>query len=265
VQIRIAFGRRDFAPSWFMTGVTVLLLVLFIVLGRWQWGRGESKQRLLEQFQSGTVGATDLGARGSRELPRFQRVRVTGQWQAQQQFLLDNRTRDGRAGYEVLTPLALRDGRVLLVNRGWVPFLGYRDRLPDVMAGFSAESRAVAAAGARADDGAETSVTGRLDELPSPGLAGGRAAPARDGRWPRVTAYPRSEELAAALAVADGSAPRLEPRVLLLDAGEPRGFVRDWQPPGQPPATHWSYAVQWWSFGVLLLVLYVTLNTKKVR
>jgi cytochrome oxidase assembly protein ShyY1 len=27
---------------------------------------------------------------------------------------------------------------------------------------------------------------------------------------------------------------------------------------------HFGYALQWWSFGVLLLVLYVVLNTKMV-
>ncbi len=254
VQIRIAFGRREFAPSWLMTGATITLLVLFIALGRWQWGRGESKQRLAQEFRSGNVSALELGTRGTLEFPRFQRVRVAGQWLAQRQFLLDNRTRNGRAGYEVLTPLALRDGRLLLVNRGWVPFSGYRERLPDVIAGLGS------------GDGTYVVVTGRLDELPSAGLAGGRAAPATQGAWPRVTAYPTGEELAAALVDAgdDGGA-RLERRVLLLDASQSQGYLRDWQPPGQPAATHWSYAVQWWSFAVLLLVLYVVLNSKKVR
>ncbi len=47
------------------------------------------------------------------------------------QFLLDNMTHAGRAGYEVLTPLLLDDGRVLLVNRGWLPLPdGRRDELP---------------------------------------------------------------------------------------------------------------------------------------
>jgi len=32
----------------------------------------------------------------------------------------------------VLTPLQRPDGRVVLVDRGWVPFTGLRDRLPGV-------------------------------------------------------------------------------------------------------------------------------------
>ena len=57
--------------------------------------------------------------------------------------------------------------------------------------------------------------------------------------------------------------PRLEPRVLLLDAREPRGYVRAWQPGGRGPEQNWSYAIQWWSFAVVLVVLYVSLNLRK--
>ena len=36
------------------------------------------------------------------------------------QILIDNKVHDGRAGYHVVTPLALADGRVVLVDRGWI-------------------------------------------------------------------------------------------------------------------------------------------------
>ena len=248
MQIRIAIGRRVFAPSWLMTGLTLALLALFIGLGRWQWGRGDYKAELREQFVAGQGPATALGARPTTGLARFARVVVQGRWDDQRQFLLDNRTRDGRAGYEVLTPLQLADGRWLLVNRGWLPFSGFRDRLPEV-----GLQRNGATAGS-------VTVTGRIDELPSAGLESGRAAPAQSGGWPRVTSYPKPEQLAAALGVA-----AVEPRVLLLDAAMPDGYQRDWQPPGMVPEKHWSYAIQWWSFAVVLLLLYALLNTRKIR
>lgn len=233
-----------------MTGVTVVLLVLFISLGRWQWGRAEFKQQLVLDFERSVDRELVLDARAATALPRYARVQARGKWDARRQFLLDNRTRDGRAGYEVLTPLQLADGSWLLVNRGWVPFSGYRDRLPDVALPGDA-------ANAAADI---VEVYGRLDELPAPGLAGGRAAPAREGRWPRVTAFPQTAELAAALGVDPG---RLERRVLLLDESEPAGYVRGWKPFAKGPEQNWSYAIQWWSFAVLLMVLYVVLNLKK--
>ncbi len=273
-----------------MTGLTVVLCLLFLSLGRWQWGRAEQKRELWAQFDRGSGDVVSLGTRGMAELPRYARVRVEGRWEPRRQFLLDNRTHDGRAGYEVLTPLWLDDGRVVLVNRGWVPFGGYRDRLPDVAADFA--DLVAATSGAAT---ARVAVSGRLDELPSAGLAGGRAAPRLAGPWPRVTAFPRPAELAASLGVApprDAAAstpgatdaggdapagataaaplagdvvPRLERRLLLLDAQEPRGYVREWKPGGRGPEQNWSYAIQWWSFGVVLLGLYVGLNLRRTR
>lgn len=256
-----------------MTGLTVVLCVLFVRLGLWQWGRYETKSELWAQFERGADQQVALGARATDELPRYARVEVEGRWLPQRQFLLDNRTHEGRAGYEVLTPFERLDGRVLIVDRGWVPFSGYREKLPDVASEF-----------AGLDLAEPTRIVGRLDELPSAGLAGGRAAPALEGQWPRVTSYPTMAQLAASLAAdargaasggsgsdsgaAPGGAaaapPRLEPRVLLLDAREPRGYVRAWQPGGRGPEQNWSYAIQWWSFAVVLVVLYVSLNLRKV-
>ncbi len=63
---------------------------------------------------------------------RFRRIAVSGRFEPSRQFLLDNRSHAGKPGYEVLTPFVLDDGQRILVNRGWVPFRGYRDQLPDV-------------------------------------------------------------------------------------------------------------------------------------
>ena len=241
-----------------MTVLTALLLVVFVMLGRWQWGRAEAKEALARDFAAGAAASMaapqPLLERGTAALPRYAQVAVQGEWDAARQFLLDNRTRDGRAGYEVLTPLRLADGRRLLVNRGWLPFGGRRDELPEVASGLP---------------GGTVTLRGRLDELPTAGLASGRAAPPLEGPWPRVTSFPQPAELAAALAVggrgAEGAGPaavRLEPRVLLLDAAEPAGYRRDWRPFAKGPEQNVSYAVQWWSFGVLLLVLFVKMNLK---
>lgn len=225
-----------------MTLVVVVVLCVFIALGRWQWGRGVAKDALAAQFTRGGDAVLELGGQGTDVLPRFALLRVRGEWEADRQFLLDNRTREGRAGYEVLTPLRLEDGRRVLVNRGWIPFSGRRDRLPEVVSGLPR--------------GAVT-VQGRLDALPTAGLASGRAAPALTGAWPRVTSFPTTAELAAALGAS------LEPRVVLMDATEPAGYRRDWRPFVKGPEQNYSYALQWWSFGVLLLVLYGVLNTKR--
>jgi surfeit locus 1 family protein len=52
--------------------------------------------------------------------------------------------------------------------------------------------------------------------------------------------------------------------VILLDPGQPDGYLRNWSPPGLPPLRHLGYAVQWFALAVALVVIYVVTNTRKV-
>ncbi len=241
MSIRIPIGSRVLAPSGLFTALTVVLCWVFFLLGRWQWHRGELRQAEWDRFASGAERIVALGSAGVGSVARFQRVSVVGRLDPDHQFLLDNRSYQGRAGFEVLTPLERPNGRVVLVDRGWVPFSGLRARLP----GVALKPRGT------------VTVVGRVDDLPSPGLASGRAAPGPQP-WPKVTAFPSMSQLSSALGVA------LEPRIVLLDPREEDGYVRDWHPPGMEPIRHWSYAVQWWSFAVVLVVLWSILSLKKV-
>jgi surfeit locus 1 family protein len=55
----------------------------------------------------------------------------------------------------------------------------------------------------------------------------------------------------------------LEPRILLLDPREPQGYVRDWHPPGMQPVRHWSYAIQWWAFAVVVIIFWAVVSRNK--
>jgi surfeit locus 1 family protein len=225
--------------------LTLLMLALvaaFIGLGRWQWQRGEAREAQWESFANATDEPLPIGSRGLAELERFQWVRLNGSYDATRQFLLDNRTHEGQAGYEVLTPFVLSDGRTVLVNRGWVPFTGFRETLPDV-----------------AFETGVTEVAGRIDELPTGGLESGRAPPRSGEGWPKLTTYPSIEELSTALGR------KIEPRIVLLDPKADAGYVRDWHPPGLSPARHWSYAFQWWSFAAALIVIWMILTLRRGR
>ncbi len=217
-----------------MTVGALLLFGLFIRLGFWQWDRGNMRQAQWQSFKRGADEAVALGSTAIGAVARFQRVTLAGHLDGAHQFLLDNRTHDGRVGYEVLTPLERSNGSIVLIDRGWVPFTGRRDELPDI---------ALEASGS-------TTITGRADDLPSAGLAAGRAAPSVDGAWPKVTSYPTMSELSAALGRP------LESRIVLLDPRSPGGYVRDWHPPGIQPVRHWSYAIQWWCFAVVTVIFW---------
>jgi surfeit locus 1 family protein len=241
--VRIPIGERVFAPVWWTTAVTLALCILFVILGRWQWNRGDMRQAQWDAFAHGSSAARAIGANQLRTMPNFQRVAINGHYDTERQFLLDNRTHAGRAGYDVLTPFELSNGHDLMVDRGWVPFTGYRAILPDVHLSAAAS----------------LTVSGRLENVPVGGLALGRMPPDSGPSWPKVTTYPTMAQLANVLRRP------VEQRVLFLDPTEPNGYVRDWQPPGLPPIRHWSYAVQWWGFAAALLVIWAILSAPKPR
>jgi surfeit locus 1 family protein len=246
-RIRIPLGSRTFSASWLLTLLTAAAVAAFLTLGHWQWAKGTLRATQAEEFARGSEAAEPLGGRLLKDVPRFQRIRVSGKLDAAHQFLLDNRTHEGRPGYEVLTPLDRGAGDVILVNRGWIPFSGFRDRLPDLSftGGVTGE--------------APVEITGRIDELPVHGLASGRAAPDERAPWPKVTSYPHPAELARILGRP------VESRILLLDAREPNGYVREWQPPGLSAERHWGYGVQWYAFATLAVALWLILGIRKGR
>jgi surfeit locus 1 family protein len=215
-------------------------MVLFILLGRWQWHRAAQSAALQSAFRLGSGPAVML--RGTATLPRYSRVSAAGRYDGDHQFLLDNMSHAGQPGYEVLTPLQLADGRTVIVNRGWIALGQSRRQLPDIALPAAAS--------------APLQASGRLDNLPVPGIALGHIPPAGSGPWPRLTSFPTMADLSVALGRP------LVSRQLLLDERAPFGFVRDWQPPGMSPAQHLSYAIQWWSFAGLALILYALLNRR---
>lgn len=219
----------------------MLAVPAFVSLGFWQWHRGEYRSRLWADFERADVPAIEANAASIERLPRFTRVQVAGEFDAARQVLLDNISREGAPGYEVLTLLRLADGSHLMVDRGWVPFGGYRDRLPDVSLAATGPQR----------------LSGRLSSLPVAGIAAGKAPPADEGPWPRVTSFPDHGDLEHLWGV------KLPAPVLLLDAGSGPGYLRDWKPPGVPPDRNFSYAIQWWSFALLAVAMFVGLNLKR--
>src|SRR5260370_22130049 len=89
----------SFRPRVWPLALALAACAAGIALGSWQSRRAEEKRA--------------LGA-------RLEQVSVRGEFVAGRTVLLDNKTRRGRAGYEVITPLKLKDSVYVLVNRGWI-------------------------------------------------------------------------------------------------------------------------------------------------
>ena len=245
MPLRLPLGNRQLSIAWTWLLVTLCVCALFVSLGRWQWHRGEQRQQQRQQVQAALTAAPVWVADAATlaRQPRNVRVRVTGQLDGVHQLLLDNISRGGKPGYEVLTPLRLADGALLLVNRGWLPFDGYRNRIPDLSL--------------PANPGTE--FAGRLDVLPVPGIqrAPNAAQDTAPAEWPRVASFPTAAQLSAWLGEP------VSEQVLLLDTDSGPGWQRQWPLPGIAPEKHYSYAIQWWSFAALAVGLLLGLNIRK--
>ncbi len=244
-------GHRQFKPSLIGTVATLLLLPGLISLGFWQLRRADAKQALIDRLHEGASTTQTVSANNVDALPLLQQVTARGRYDGAHQILLDNMWStknamvDGKPvgvkpGVNVLTPLVLDDGHILLVNRGWQPFGRTRADLPSVNV-----------------DGQSRSVRGLIGGIPEPGL---RIRNASDGStaWPRLLNYPTPAELKALYGE------QFLARILLLDGAEPDGFERDWTTRYNfgdfGPDRHVGYAVQWFGLSFALLIIYIVVS-----
>ncbi|TVQ45932.1 MAG: SURF1 family protein [Gammaproteobacteria bacterium] len=232
-------ARASRPPSW-ATAATVLGLMAFLALGYWQLQRAEEKRSILADAERGREET--LTALPAADLPeplwRYRTVVLTGRYEAGRQILLDNMTQDGQVGYQVLTPFWPDGGGMVLVNRGWLAAEGPRGELPVLEI-----------------DETRRELVGQLNRLPRPGLRLGGNDPGAPGDpWPRRFLYPEHVTLAAAF-----GEPLADLQVQLAP-DQPGGYSRRWEVVNMPPERHLGYAVQWFAFAAVLLVIYVWLG-----
>ena len=237
----IRFANRRFAPSVLGTLLVIVGLAAFVSLGLWQLRRAESKQALQASYERGQQTTLTLTADNAEAMARYQRVRARGRYVDQRQILLDNMPSSlGRPGFRVLTPYQLEDGAWILVDRGWIPLGDRRTDLPQLRVAGNVRE-----------------VTGQLDELPRPGLRLGEDDAETSTTWPRVLNFPEAETIERALGVSIGR------YILRLDESEPDGFERKWHALARfGPERHIGYAVQWFAFAVVAVVLYLALSLR---
>lgn len=95
------------------------VLAALIGLGTWQVQRMHWKEGLIAERAAGLaappIAPAEIGP--DRE---FRRVRATGTFANERTIFLTARVRNGEPGYHAVTPLVLRSGGSVLVDRGWV-------------------------------------------------------------------------------------------------------------------------------------------------
>lgn len=118
--------------NWLRLLFTAIALPLFVVLGFWQLDRAEQKEVRVAEYASQPRVLSDAGDSLSLLLGRTL-VPITSiiNLNDSRYYLLDNRTRDGRPGYEVIAPVEVGQG-LMLANLGWVAGNPDRRILPEL-------------------------------------------------------------------------------------------------------------------------------------
>jgi surfeit locus 1 family protein len=234
-----AAARKTFRPSALPTIAAIAAIVLFVTAGLWQRDRMEQKEALRAQLDAAAVRAPQpLPAPNDWTEWRFVPVTATGAFDAAHQILLDNRVHDGRAGYHVITPFGLADGRVVLVNRGWI-------------AGGATHTDTPAAP----PPAGTITVRGRINNPPSKYLELSHETLA-GSVWQNLdlAQYAATTGLHVLPVIVEQTAP--------IDAADT--LVRDWPAPDLGVERHLSYMIQWFTFAALAagLWLYFTFRRK---
>ena len=106
--------------------VVLLAVVTMVELGFWQLRRlhtvrvaNAAVRSSLARPEAPIDQVLPLGAPASQGL--YRRVEVTGRYDRVSEILLANRSFEGSAGSDLLTPLVTPEGRAVIVDRGWVP------------------------------------------------------------------------------------------------------------------------------------------------
>ncbi|MDP1821429.1 MAG: SURF1 family protein [Acidimicrobiales bacterium] len=125
--------RFALTPSWIVRHVAVVLLVVAMVAaGFWQLRRLDDKREykaLVAERQQEPAAPVDEVVPFDAEVDApgvddvlYRTVTAEGTYAADDTVVVENRTFNSAPGAWVLTPLVLRDGRAVVVNRGFIGF-----------------------------------------------------------------------------------------------------------------------------------------------
>lgn len=244
-------------PRWILSHLFVLVVVVTMInLGFWQLGRLDEKRArnavIIAAQHETPVPLTTLMPTGAASSASdvsavdYRVVLVGGTYRPDQQVLIPNRTNGGAPGFWVITPLQLADGSAVAINRGWVPYSYTPD--PSTWGDFAPPTGSVVVQGMI-----------RPPQVRSGSIVGAPTDPS-DGV---VTELARVD-----VARLDQQVPEsLWPLYLDLQAQQPA--QGDLPIPVDAPelseGPHLGYALQWFAFSALTLVVYPLLLRRHAR
>ncbi len=230
-----------FSWNWKLALFVACLLVILLRLGFWQLDREEEKAALQSLLNERLAQPTEPLDTFSDEVDLlYRQVEVTGKFDNQHLFFLDNRVSKGQVGFEVLQPLLASTGDWLLVNRGFIPQGPTRQELPIPML-FDEEVRLQ---GYLYTSLSETMTLG--DITPTPG-------------WPKIIQVVKIDQLSI---LSENTNQVINAELRLADQS-PGVLERNWTLINTTPEKHFGYAMQWFSMAIALVALSLWQSFKK--
>jgi len=226
---------RFFIPA----SLIITTLVLLISLGFWQLDRADEKRAIEDQIASANSGDVELVT--SAEFLKdkeYYHVRLQGSYIDDKQFIYDNQIVDQISGYYVLTPFILKGAsKAVLINRGFIPWSGRRDKLANVDIGEKLTEVKV-----------QVSIPIKRIEL---------KVSETTGDFPVLIQALDLDEMSTIASLDFASA------VGLLSPESENGFVRQWEPYTGSIERHIGYAIQWFLMAFVLAFIGIRLAIKQ--
>ncbi len=207
-------------------------------LGVWQLHRADEKKVILAHEAEEAARAPELWLGENNNIKPFKRVKFGGKF-LPNVFFLDNQYHAHQIGYHVISPVLMPTGRVVLLDRGWVPAGPTRQVLPQV----NVPQKILDLSGVIYKPSTKTWLLGSGVEN-------------KQGNQMVI----ESVDFDLISQILHKS---VYPFIIRLDKNSPAGFVRDWVTVVMPPARHLGYAFQWFALAFVLLVIFIALNSRK--
>ena len=218
----------------------IIATIAFLVsLGLWQLDRADQKRTIEAAIVNANTGPVELIANGRELLDKeYYDVRLQGSYLSDQQFIYDNQIVDQVSGYYVLTPFILTDQLgVILVNRGFIPWNGQRERLADIA--VDSVSREI-----------KVQVSSPIKRMELKATDVSRQFPVLI----QAVDFDVLEEV---------SKLKFVKVVGLLDPSSSDGYVRKWEPYTGSIEKHIGYAIQWFLMALVLAIIGLRIGLKR--
>ncbi len=240
----LKINRFIFKPSLLPSIVTGLLLYIMISLGLWQLDRAEYKanlQSIIEtRSQQPPIGINKVNTQAEQADWLYQPVTAKGEYDNQHSILLDNQVHEMQAGYHVYTPFKLTEDSAILVNRGWVKQTASRQQLPSIPV---------------IEDTIQ--LDGYLNSEPYTGISLGTQQQAYVN-FPGIVQSIDLNTLQTKINY------QLLPMILVVNQSQQSAFTIQPIKINMNSEKHQAYAFQWFALCVALLVIYITVNSKRI-